>query len=207
MSVVLTQKDEPSLISSRLVRATKQYFDASQHLLDAMIMGIAPADLNWLFLQVLSQELPQAFPVLWMETRYLPEWGEEWRHLCFVEDDATCRMNWIWKNEGEQKNICMLRVDLRLPAPITVSFPIVLHHWSHLVDVISQTGTFSIVLGRPVPWRQLIRRVAPADLLAIIQRESKGMVTLVMSQETTAQLRQYYQAYTAHMVERGQYFL
>ena len=206
MSVVLAPKNESVLSSSHLVRATKHYFDTSEGLRDAMVMGIAPAEVNWLFRQVLSQELPQAFPLVWMQARQLPEW-EEWCHLCFVEDDATCHMTWTWLNKGEQENSCLLRVDLRRPIPTTLGFSIVLRHWDHLVNVISQTGTFSMILGLPVPWRTFIHTLAPAELLALIQQQSKGMVTFVMSQETTAQLRQYYKAYTARLLQDGQHIL
>ena len=64
-----------------------------------------------------------------------------------------------------------------------------------LVDVVSTTGSLSILAGPPIAWRQLIQTMEPEALLQLIYDQARGEVTLEMDNETRLELRRHYEAW------------
>ena len=112
-----------------------------------------------------------------------------------TEGEGEAVFKWVYIDEDKQDCYFVLNVDMQKPVRETFRFPIRMQEWAALVEVISRTGSLSILAGPPVAWRKVIQTMEPAALLLMIHNQAKGDVTLEMGKETISELRRHYEAW------------
>lgn len=166
---------------------------------DALVIGMVPPDLPPA--RVLAGLLPQIVTVVWIDTAQRPDIRDLGRvHAVEGEGEVTC--TWTYIDETRQESCFVLAVAMLTPVQVSFSIAIHLPEYTALMEIVSRTGSLSLVPGPPIEWRRLIHQLPPESLLErIYQQGDDTMIT--MSRETTAELRRHYEIWKSHQPARG----
>ncbi len=169
---------------------------------DALIMAMKPPQQSkGLFgLSSLFSNAPiKPLTMVWIDTTKRPEIRDLAR-VHATDGSGTSVFTWSYINEGRLD--CYFVLDVAMETPVRVSFriPILLREWSNLIDVVSQTGSVSLLAGPPVQWREFVNRVNPVELEAMIHTQSGGGITLTFDEDMRSELRQHFEDHLTAIV-------
>ncbi len=189
--------EEQPFFTSR--REAKRLIAESLPLQDAMILGVVPPQDGPG--RLLADELPPALSLVWLDMSKRPALHDLGRvHMTEGEGEATFK--WIYIDEDKNDCYFVLNIEMHKPVRETFRVPIRMQEWAALVEVLSTTGSLSILAGPPVAWRKLIQTMEPAALMQLIHNQARGDVTLEMNKETVAELRRHYETWMQRSVHK-----
>jgi hypothetical protein len=191
-------KREQPFFTSR--KEAKRYIAESLPLQDAMVLGIVPPEQGPG--RLLANTLPKAISLVWLDMSKRPALRDLGR-VHMTEGEGEAIFSWVYIDEDKDNCYFVLNVDMKKPVRETFRFPIRMQEWAALVEVVSTTGSLSILAGPPVAWRQLIKTMKPEELLQMIYGQAGGEVTLEMDNETVAELRRHYEAWKQRGTLKG----
>jgi hypothetical protein len=194
-----SQKEQPFFTSRK---EGKRYIAESLPLQDAMILSIVPPQKGLSrLLATMSPTLPKAISLVWLDMSKRPALRDLGR-VHMTEGEGEAIFTWMYIDEDKEDCYFVLNVNMQKPVRETFRVSIRMQEWAMLVDILSATGSLSILAGPPVAWRQLIKTMESAALLQMIHDQAKGDVTLEMSKETVVELRRHYEAWIRRFVEK-----
>ncbi len=175
---------------------------------DAFIMAMKPPQKskNLFGLSSIFPHTPiKPLTMLWLDTAKRPEIRDLAR-VHTTDGAGTSIFTWNYINEGRPD--CYFVLDVSMETPVRTSFrvPIFLNEWTPLIDVVSQTGSVSLLAGPPVNWRELIKTLSPIELEGRIHAQSGGGITLTFDEKMTHELRQHFEQHIeaiARLLGRG----
>ena len=170
----------------------ERYIAESLPLQDAMILDVVlPQGEQNQFLEKVGDKV---LSLVWLDMSKRPELRDLAR-VHATEGEGESIFTWVYIDEDKEDCYFVLNVKMQKTVRETFRFPIRMQEWAPLVEVISRTGSLSILAGPPVAWRKLLPTMEPAALLQMIYNQARGDVTLEMSVETRSELRRHYEAW------------
>ncbi len=169
---------------------------------DALILAMKPPQqkkglfgLSSLF----SDALLKPLTMLWIDTTKQPEIRDLAR-VHATDGPGTSIFTWSYINEKRLDCYFVLHVSMHTPVRVSFRVPIFLREWSNLIDIVSQTGSVSLLSGPPVNWRELVKTLSPIELEARIHEQSGGGITLTFDEDIKSELRQHFEQHIEAVV-------
>ncbi len=166
---------------------------------DGLIIGMISQDSP--ITQGEEKSLPQIMAVVWIDTTQRPDIRDLGRvHAMEGEGEIMC--TWTYIDEMSPESYFVLAVAMQRPVKISFSIAIHLPEYAALLEIVSRTGSFSLVPGPPVEWRRLIHQIPFEGLLDRIYQQGGDDTTIMMSRKTTAELRRHFETWLRHRPAR-----
>lgn len=137
--------------------------------------------------------------MLWIDTTKRPEIRDLARFHA-TDGPGTSIFTWSFLNEGRLDCYFVLDVEMKTPVRVSFRVPIFFNEWSNLIDVVSQTGSLSLLAGLPVKWREFVTTMNPIELEAKIHTQSGGGITLTFDEDMRRELRQHFEKHIEALV-------
>jgi len=169
---------------------------------DAFIMSMKPPQKskNLFGLSSIFSTTPiKPLTMLWIDTTKRPEIRDLVR-VHTIEGPGTSTFTWSYINENRLDCYFVLHVSMHTPVRVSFRVPIFLREWSNLINVVSQTGSVSLLAGPPLNWRELVKTLSPIELEARIHEQSGGGITLTFDEDMRQELRQHFEQHIEAIV-------
>ncbi len=161
---------------------------------DSTIIGMIPP--NNAVGKLLSKSFPPVVTLVWVDASKRPDIRDLGR-VHATEGEGEGIFTWMYIDETGPESYFVLNVDLQKPVRVSFRLPIRMIEWSAIVEVVSRTGSLSIVPGPPIKWREMLKTMKPEDMLLKAYEKAGADTTITMNKETIRELRQHYEAWKA----------
>jgi hypothetical protein len=162
---------------------------------DALVIGMIPS--TPLGAQLFAEIQPKVTSVVWINTAKRPDFRDLGR-VHATEGEGTVIFTWTYIDETCTESIFVLAVEMLRPVQTSFSIAIPLPEYAALIEIVSWTGSLSLVSGPPIEWRQLIHQIPLESLMEKIHQQGGHDTTLTMGKETITELRSHFETWKKH---------